>query len=91
MPVQTHEFMAIVLEDSKDGYALIEQRNRFKVGETLEVLSPNKTFNARIEVIELLDEKGEKVLDASLVQQKLRIKTNLNLKAGDFLRNKLDK
>ena len=91
MPVQTHEFMAIVLEDSKDGYALIEQRNRFKVGETLEVLSPNKTFNAQIEVTELLDEKGERVLDASLVQQKLRIKTSLNLKAGDFLRKKLDK
>lgn len=91
MPVQTHEFMAIVLEDAKDGYALIEQRNRFKVGETLEVLSPSETFNAQIEVTELLDEKGERVLDASLVQQKLRIKTSLNLKAGDFLRKKLDK
>ena len=91
MPVQTHEFMAMVLEDAKDGYALIEQRNRFKVGETLEVLSPSETFNAQIEVTELLDEKGERVLDASLVQQKLRIKTSLNLKAGDFLRKKLDK
>ena len=91
MPVQTHEFMATVLEDAKDGYALIEQRNRFKVGETLEVLSPSETFNAQIEVTELLDEKGERVLDASLVQQKLRIKTSLNLKAGDFLRKKLDK
>ena len=91
MPVQTHEFMAVVLEDAKNGYALIEQRNRFKVGETLEVLSPSETFNKEIKVAEMLDEKGDKVLDASLVQQKLRLKTNLNLKAGDFLRKKVEK
>jgi len=89
MPVQTHEFMAVVLEDSKDGYALIEQRNRFKVGETLEILAPGETFNKEIIIEEILDEKGEKVLDATLVQQKLRLKTNLELKAGDFLRKKI--
>ncbi len=49
-PVQTHEFMAVVLSDNKDGRVLIEQRNRFKVGDILEVLSPNNTFNKQIEV-----------------------------------------
>ena len=89
MPVQTHEFMAVVLENSNDGYALIEQRNRFKVGETLEVLSPSENFNKQIEITEMLNENGERVLDASLVQQKLRLKTSLNLNAGDILRKKI--
>lgn len=86
---QTHEFMAIVLEDSKNGYALIEQRNRFKVGDTLEVLSPTNSFNKKIKVEEMLDEKGEKVTDALKVQQKLQLKTSVKLQAGDILRRKI--
>ena len=89
MPVQSHEFMAVVLEDTKDGYAVIEQRNRFKVGETLEVLAPGEAFNKKILVEEMLDEKGNLILDASLVQQRIKLKTNINLKAGDFLRKKI--
>ena len=45
MPVQTHEFMAIVLEDQKDGKVLVEMRNRFSIGEDIEVLSPTDSFN----------------------------------------------
>ncbi len=89
MPVQSHEFMAIVLEDQKDGVVKIEQRNRFCVGEELEVLSPNDTFNKRIIVKSLADEKGNIVEDAKNVQQVLFLKTNLQLKAGDILRKKI--
>ena len=91
MPIQTHEFMAIVKEDWCDGRVLIEQRNRFKVGDELEVLSPNDTFNKIIFVDKMFDEKGVLVEDASLVQQKIYLHTELNLKAGDILRKKIDK
>lgn len=90
MPVQTHEFMAIVKEDNYDGKTLIEQRNRFKVGDELEVLSPNDTFNKIITVSKMEDEKGNVVEDASLVQQQLYLYTDLNLKKGDILRRKID-
>lgn len=86
MPIQTHEFMAVVKEDMIDGYAMIEQRNRFKLGDILEVLSPSDTFNKEILVEEMLDENGETVVDASKVQQILKLKTSLNLKEGDILR-----
>lgn len=89
MPIQTHEFMAIVKEDACDGYVKIEMRNRFKVGDELEVLSPNKTFNEKIIVSEMHDEKNNDVQDASLVQQVLYIKTDLDLKTGDILRKKM--
>lgn len=90
MPVQTHEFMAIVLEQTKNGYALIEMRNRFKVGDTLEVLSPNDNFNKQIVVDEMKNEKGELVFDAMKVQQKLYLKTNLHLMPNDILRKKIN-
>ena len=88
-PVQTHEFMAVVLGPGKDGRVLIEQRNRFKVGDVLEVLSPTDTFNKQIEVTPMLNEKGEEVVDALGVQQKLYLKTKLKLQAGDILRKKI--
>jgi len=91
MPIQTHEFMAVVKVDAVDGWAVIEQRNRFKVGDKLEVLSPNETFNKVIVVEEMLDDSGNNVSDASMVQQVLKLKTDLKLKAGDILRRKIDK
>lgn len=87
MPVQTHEFMAIVVEDWNDGCVVIEQRNRFKIGDELEVLSPDKeTFNQVLKIEEMYDLKGVEIQDASLVQQKIKLKTNLKLKIGDILR-----
>lgn len=88
-PTQTYEFIAKVREDYKDGYVLIEQRNRFKIGDALEVLSPNETFNKEIIVEELLNTEGAPVFDANRVQQPLYLKTNLKLKTNDILRKKV--
>lgn len=89
MPIQTHEFMAIVKSDAKNGVAVIEQRNRFKVGDRLEVLSPNDTFNKIITIEKMADDKGVEILDASLVQQQINLYTDLQLRAGDILRKKI--
>lgn len=87
-PVQSYEFVAKVREDSKDGYCLIEQRNRFKVGDVLEVLSPDENFNKQIKVTELLNTEKAPVFDAYKVQQPLYLKTDLNLHKNDILRIK---
>ena len=89
MPVSTYEFVAIVLSDSYNGEVLIEQRNRFSVGDILEVLSPNEEFNKKIFVNNIKDTYGSDITDAKNVQQKLIIKTNLSLKAGDILRKEI--
>lgn len=84
----TFKYIASVLEDQKDGYALIEMRNRFAIGDQLEVLSPNETFNKQINVSKIEDEFGAQVVDAKIVQQKLKLYTEVKLKKGDFLRAK---
>lgn len=86
MPVQTSEFMAYVLEDAKNGYVKVEQRNRFKLGDELEILSPDENFNKKIKITEMKNEKEEFVEDAKKVQETLYIKTELSLKKGDILR-----
>ena len=90
MPIQTHEFMAIVKEDAVNGIAVIEQRNRFRKGDVLEVLSPNDTHNQSIIVGNMTNVNGEIVEDASRVQELLKIETSLGLKQGDILRKKID-
>ncbi|MBQ3219171.1 MAG: U32 family peptidase [Clostridia bacterium] len=86
----THKFIANVLEgnDKKD-YAIIEMRNRFKKGDLLEVLSPTKSFNKTITVSKLSDEKDNVVIDAKLVQQRLKLYTDIPLSSGDILRMKI--
>ena len=88
-PVQTHEFMAIVLGETNSEKVLIQQRNRFKVGDELEVLSTSDTFNKIIKVQKMENEKGEEVLDAKNVQENLYLYTNLPLKPFDILRKKI--
>ena len=92
MPIQTHEFMAIVTSDQIGSYVEIEQRNRFRVGDVLEILSPNDNFNKQIVVSEMLDENGEIVVDALKVQQSIELNVGdiTGMKAGDILRKKID-
>ena len=83
----THEFIAIVLE-SGQGYVEVEMRNRFRKGDTLECLTPTKNFNAPLVIGDMWDERGNLIDDAKIVQQKVRIATDLELRAGDILRRK---
>lgn len=83
-------FTAFVLGHGKDengNYVLIEMRNRFAVGDVLEVLSPSDNFNKTITVNKMVDdEKQQEITDAKLVQQKIRVYCDLPLNYGDILR-----
>ncbi|MBQ8882823.1 MAG: U32 family peptidase, partial [Clostridia bacterium] len=80
-PKQNYDFIAVVT-DTFNGGAVVEMRNRFKVGETLEVLSPNDYHNTQLTVEKLTDLNGEEVLDAMLVKQKLKLYTTVPLQVG---------
>ena len=86
MPVQTYEFIAKVVEDACDGKVKVEMRNRFKVGDELEVLSADDNFLKKIKVEKIIDSSGEEIEDAKRVQEIVEINCNLDLKKGDILR-----
>lgn len=87
MPVQESDFVALVASDAKDGCVEVEMRNKFSVGDELEILSPDKkTFNKKIKITQILNSNGEQVESAKVVQEKVKIPCNLPLKAGDILR-----
>ena len=85
----THKFIALVVGKSDDGYPIIEMRNRFKIGDELEVLSPYETFNLTFTVTKMQDEKGQEIEDAKRVQERLKLFTDIPLRVGDSLRAKM--
>lgn len=82
-----YEFAAWVI-GYDDGTALVEMRNRFAVGDELEVLSPGDSFLKKFVVGNMTDEDKVPVTDAKLVQQRLKIAVPFRLYAGDILRKK---
>ena len=85
---QTYDFVALVLEDNKDGKVLVELRNKFSVGDELEILSNTDSFNKTIKVDVIEDEAGNHIDIARKVKQKLYLNTDFELKKFDILRKK---
>ena len=86
MPVQSYVFIAKVVEDAKDGFVKVEMRNRFKVGDKLEILSPDENFLKVISVEKIFSSSGEEIDDAKKVQEIVTINCPYSLKVGDILR-----
>ena len=86
MPIQTAQFIAKVVEDESDGFVKVEMRNRFMVGDTLEVLSPDDNFLKTIKIEKILDSSGLEIQDAKRVQEVVAINSPYHLKKGDILR-----
>ena len=87
MPEADYDFVAIVLEDTVGGKALVEMRNRFLVNSSLEVLSKFEN-NAIINISKIEDEEGNDVEDVKVVQQKVYVYTDKPLHKYDILRRK---
>lgn len=86
MPVQTYTFIAKVVEDALDGNVKVEMRNRFKVGDELEILSADENFLKTIKVEKIINSLGQEIDDAKRVQEIVTINCPYLLKAGDILR-----
>lgn len=86
MPIQTAEFTAKVVEDSKSGKVKVEMRNRFKIGDELEILSPTDSFLKKIKISSIENSKGEPIDDCKRVQEIVTINCPFDLKQGDILR-----
>ena len=84
---QNSVFLGVVRAVDKQKGVLVEQRNRFKNGDVLEVLSPTQSFNKTFVVGEMTNEKGKIVDDAKNVQERLWIKMPMEVEVGDILRS----
>ncbi|MBQ9766217.1 MAG: U32 family peptidase [Lachnospiraceae bacterium] len=68
-----YTYLGIVGGVDEEGYAMLEQRNKFCVGDVIEIMKPNG-INAKVTVEEILNEDGESMESAPHPKQKLRVK-----------------
>ena len=86
LPIMTHDFIAVVLEDTENGKTKVEMRNKFAC-EELELLSKEKNNDIiNIEKIEDLD--GNVLECCNVPKQVVYIHTNQSLKKLEILRRK---
>ena len=86
MPIQTAQFIAKVVEEESEGFVKVEMRNRFMVGDILEVLSPDDNFLKTIKIEKIFASDGIEIQDAKRVQEVVTINCPYHLKKGDILR-----
>ena len=86
--VEEYKFVAVI-RDMGSKKAQIEQRNKFVVGEELEILSADEHSGKTFTVEYALDENGNEVTVCNKVKQLLTINCPYPLHAGDILRKKL--
>lgn len=82
--VSNQDFLGVVL-DYSDNVMKIEQRNNFKVGDTIEVFGPN-TLATKIKVDSLINEENESISVASHPQEVLYVKVPFKVEKNDILR-----
>ncbi|MFI3173749.1 MAG: U32 family peptidase [Bacillota bacterium] len=89
--IRGFDFIGMVLSDSEaDGFAWIEQRNKFYVGDEIEVI-PAKGVPFAMTVTALIDEWGNYVESAPHPQQKLRMQFSKPVNQYDMLRKNIEK
>ena len=80
-----YTYLGIVGDCNGDGLYSVEQRNKFSVGETIEVMKPDGT-NIECSVIEIKDDEGNSMECAPHPKQKLWINLGTKLDRYDILR-----
>ena len=85
--VKEYTYLGIVGEPDEQGLYEIEQRNKFSVGETIEVMKPDGS-NVEVTVQRIVNEDGEDQTSAPHPKQKLWIDLGCPLDRYDILRRK---
>lgn len=84
---RNYTYLGIVEKVFDDGSFQITQRNKFLVGDVIEVMNPDFQ-NIALTVTNIWDDKNQPMESCPHPQMKLRIKGDVNVNAGDLLRIK---
>ena len=83
-----YSFVGLVREtDQNTGLTTVEQRNKFSVGDTVEIFGPRTPFYEET-ITEMYNEEGEAIESAPHPQQILRIRFNRQPDPGFIIRKK---
>ena len=87
--VKEYTYLGIVGGSNAEGLYRIEQRNKFSVGETIEIMKPNGD-NIKAKVLRIVNEEGGEQESAPDPKQVLYIDLGVPMEQYDILRRKED-
>lgn len=85
---ETHKYIAVVLESLDNDYILVEHRNKFLLGDELEILSSGENFNKKFIVEDIIDCENNHLKEVKRIKQHVYIKCPYKLNKYDILRKK---
>lgn len=84
--VRNYDFVGLVLDyDKESKIATIEQRNKLKIGDKVEIFGPNKDF-IDYQINQMFNDKGEEITEAPHAQQIIKLKIENELRPWFMLR-----
>lgn len=86
--LSNQDFLALIIEDEKNGLTKITQRNYFKIGDDIEIFTPNGDIFA-FKIEEIYDEKMNKLEVARHPEEILYIKTPKNIPINSMMRTRI--
>ncbi len=87
--VKEYTYLGIVGQVTEDGEAVLEQRNKFSVGDVVEVMRKNGE-NIAAAVLEIKDEEGNAMESCPHPKQKIFVKLSCQVEEFDLLRQKAE-
>ena len=83
------DFLALVIDyDKENKIATLEQRNKFSVGDVVEVFGPSTSVKS-FEIKDIMNEDNEYVKSASHAQEIVKISMPFDVCSGDIIRVKI--
>ncbi len=83
--IKEYTYLGIIGEAVNDGYFKLEQKNKFSVGEEIEIMKTSGD-NVFTQVLSIRAEDGSEQESAPHPQQRLQVKLSVNPALGDILR-----
>lgn len=87
--VKAYTYLGLIGEKNEKGFYALEQRNKFSVGESIEVMKPDGR-NLTVTVKAMTDEEGQLMESCPHPKQKIFVDLGVELEAFDLLRRKDD-
>lgn len=87
--VRGYTYLGMVEEITEEGLAVFEQKNKFCVGEEIEVMKPSGE-NVPAVVKEMYNDKGEAVSSCPHPREKIQMRLDMEIEPYDIMRKKED-
>lgn len=85
--IKAYTYLGLISDRREDGFYGLEQRNKFSVGETIEVMKPDGR-NEEVTVRAMTDEEGLPMESCPHPKQKIYVDLGIELSPFDLLRRK---